>query len=464
MNWRYLFFAPAVIFIIYLIGKFSSGAPLLVITLSAAIAVLLVTFQKPENGLFVIIFSMLLSPEIILSRVSSRAVTVRIDDVMIIAVFVAWVAHQTFTKEKKIFAKTALDTPIFFYFVIVLISTSLGVMRGNVSVIRGFFYVLKYLEYFIIFFLVSNIVSDKKQIQLFLYAGLATAIIVTLNSYVQIAQGVPRTSAPFDVPYGTTGFGEPATLGGYYLVIFSIIAGLISFSSSSNTRFLFLGLLLFMVPPFIRTLSRASYFAMILLYLTTLFFSKQNRTWWLILSLFMIIASPYIFPKLGNEMEKRITQTYSGANAHEEVSIGGKRVKIDLSAMARVWAWKYILEEKLPKHFMLGWGVTGTSFVDAQIPLILGETGMLGLLTFLWIIITMLVQSRKVMVESSDPFFKGLGLGLLAAVIALLTQSITTNTFIIVRIMEPFWFLAAIVLRIGDIEKNGQEGGKLVTA
>ncbi len=54
-----------------------------------------------------------------------------------------------------------------------------------------------------------------------------------------------------------------------------------------------------------------------------------------------------------------------------------------------------------------------------------------------------------------DPLYCGLALGHLGALVGLLVHSIGANTFIIVRIMEPFWFLTALVVMSPGIEKGG---------
>ena len=67
--------------------------------------------------------------------------------------------------------------------------------------------------------------------------------------------------------------------------------------------------------------------------------------------------------------------------------------------------------------------------------------------------------------NTSDPLFSGLSLGYLAGFLAMLVHAIGANTFIIVRIMEPFWFLTAIIIMIPTIEaeelKTKAESGGL---
>jgi hypothetical protein len=57
---------------------------------------------------------------------------------------------------------------------------------------------------------------------------------------------------------------------------------------------------------------------------------------------------------------------------------------------------------------------------------------------------------------SDDNYVKGLTMGVLAGFISLLLHSIGSNTFIIVRIMEPFWFLMGLVVVLYNLEMDEQ--------
>ncbi len=57
---------------------------------------------------------------------------------------------------------------------------------------------------------------------------------------------------------------------------------------------------------------------------------------------------------------------------------------------------------------------------------------------------------------TADSLFSGLSLGYLAGFTAMLAHCIGTNTFIIVRIMEPFWFLTAMIIMIPEIEAEAK--------
>ena len=67
-------------------------------------------------------------------------------------------------------------------------------------------------------------------------------------------------------------------------------------------------------------------------------------------------------------------------------------------------------------------------------------------------LISILISSVRVFRRVEDDFDKGLSLGFLGGTVGIMFHCIGANTFIIVRIMEPFWFLAAIVMMLPYLE------------
>ncbi|MDD2689807.1 MAG: hypothetical protein PHT41_06640, partial [Candidatus Omnitrophica bacterium] len=91
----------------------------------------------------------------------------------------------------------------------------------------------------------------------------------------------------------------------------------------------------------------------------------------------------------------------------------------------------------------------GRYFIDGQIFLTLCEVGLLGLIFFIWVLVRLFREARKVFYTAlvkNDDFAKGLSVGFLSGFVGLLFHSLSANTFIIIRIMEPFWFMAAILI------------------
>jgi O-antigen ligase len=104
---------------------------------------------------------------------------------------------------------------------------------------------------------------------------------------------------------------------------------------------------------------------------------------------------------------------------------------------------------------VLGYGVTGWRFIDAQFPRVLVETGVIGLMAFIFLLYSIFKLAITNLKELKTPYLQGLTMGFLAGYIGLLFHAIGANTFIIVRIMEPFWFMAGIIAVLPQLEKAG---------
>ena len=57
---------------------------------------------------------------------------------------------------------------------------------------------------------------------------------------------------------------------------------------------------------------------------------------------------------------------------------------------------------------------------------------------------------------SQDDLSRGLSLGFLGGFVGLLVLGITANSFIIVRIMEPFWFVAAAISSLPHLREQSE--------
>ena len=448
-----LFIIIAGIFLGKIIAKGEFTIPFVIVF---GLGVGILTFFRPTIGLFVIVFSMLLSPEIAAGVVPGRAITLRLDDFLLILIFFTWFAHiAVFEKKTMSFVSTSINTPVIFYISICLIFTLKGIILGYCNPVKSFFYVLKYIEYFIIFFLTLNIVKTDKAIKYYLFAGLITCIIVTLYAYSLIGK-VERVYAPFDYEGG-----EPASLGGYYLLVYAVLFSFLLHTEQLYLKLIYIGLILFITPPFIKTLSRASYMGFIPMIITMLLLTKKRKLMFGIFILIGIIVFPVIFKGLYIDMINRIKITFTGSSEIPYVpyagtyELGSKKIT-DPSALGRIQSWKRILTEKSIKNplvLLSGYGITGVGFIENQYVLILGEIGLLGLIVFFWIIIRVFKQSLKIYKNTNLLIPQSLSLSLICCLTALLFQSLTTNSFIIVRIMEPFWFLVGIVMVLPQVYK-----------
>jgi hypothetical protein len=416
------------------------------VAIAGGMVLFIVSFASTQFALYILIFSMLLGPEIVIGTTAAsstlgRGVTLRVDDFILVIIGFSWLARMSIYKELGFFLRTPINRPIAVYILICLVSTFLGTLFGRVSLKTGFFFVLKYFEYMVIYFMVVNHLNDKKQIRYFLWALLFTCVAVSLFGIAQIPGG-GRVSAPFEGEVG-----EPNTFGGYLVFMMAVTIGLLLSTNLWRDRLIYGGISAITFIPFLFTQSRASYLAFFPMLMAFVWLSEKRKLIILFL-LFIAALLPLIAPQ---EVKDRVAYTFTQQSQRGQIQVGD--VTLDTSTSARLRSWKNALEDAV-NHPILGFGITGYEFIDAQYPRVLVETGMVGMIAFLILTWAIFKQGITVLAQAGDNLHRGLSMGFLAGFIGLLVHAIGTNTFIIVRIMEPFWFMLGMIVMIPELERR----------
>ena len=410
---------------------------------AVAAALFVLVFIRTDFGLEILLLSMLLSPKVLLggrgALAEQRQLSLRFDDFVILIIAFTWFAKNAVYKELGLISRTPLNRPIAAYMGACALATAWGMGFGHVGPLSGLFYLLKYLEYFFVYYIVVNNVRSRSQAQRLVIIALATAAFVSVIGIAQIPSG-ERVSAPFE---GAS--GEPNTLGGYLVLMMGIVAGLTIESWRARDRLLGIGLILLMLVPFAYTLSRSSYLALVpaTLFLVTMSPKRALLVPTVVLGLLLI---PYVAPRVVRE---RVESTFKIQYGQPTVRIGG--AGFDPSTSERLLSFKEALAAWTTRP-IFGFGVTGFRFMDAQYPRTLVETGVLGFLAFVWMISSALRLAASRYRATRDPFWRGLSLGYLSGFIGLLFHAIGANSFIIIRIMEPFWFFTGLVVLLPELE------------
>src|SRR5205823_8077586 len=231
-------------------------------TMGAVAALLLfaLAFVRTDFGIYVVIFSMLLSPQFGSKGAgvgAGRGVTFRTEDFVLLVIGLSWLAKTAVNKELNLVARTPLNWAILSYVAANLVATMLGYMTGTIGSWSGYFYVLKYVEYFVIYYMAVNNLRDREHAWRLVGAAFVTAGIVSVIALAQVPSGT-RVSAPFEGEVG-----EPNTFGGYLLFMMAIAAGVALETQNLRRRAQSLALLGLMAVPLFFTLSRASYLGLI---------------------------------------------------------------------------------------------------------------------------------------------------------------------------------------------------------
>jgi len=438
-----LLIAPAVFFCLVL-GKVISVNPYAPLIIIACFLLFILAFIHSDWAMGLLIMAMLLSPEIDLGGLSKQQdITIRIEDLMIVVFMLGWLARIAVTKGLTFIRRMPVNRFILFYCIVFILATLKGMVMGNVTPVKGLFFMFKYIEYFIIFYLSSSIIQNEKQIREFLKMFLIVFVIVDIYAFFQIGH-MERISAPFQ--HGS----EPNTLGGYQVFMLGILLGLLTQDNMRQWKWPLMLLAAFTLIPLAYTLSRASYGALVTMYLTLIFFSKFSTKTVLvgILALLLILFLAFKPDFIMERLVSAVTPEYQ-ENVPTVKVLG---LSLGASPSARINDWVYLFHQWTRQPF-LGFGLTGTRFVDGQYIKVIVETGLVGFTAFILLIVTIFRQTLKIYKNTKNGLYKGLAIGFLAGHMGMIVHAISANTFIIIRIMEPYWFLAGMVMVIPYLEK-----------
>jgi hypothetical protein len=178
-----------------------------------------------------------------------------------------------------------------------------------------------------------------------------------------------------------------------------------------------------------------------------LLLARGRRLYLVIAAVIGFYILPTVYYGYFRSARERVEYTFTGSGESQPIELFGRTYTLETSAATRVRQWRRIATEFLPNHPFIGKGVTAVGLVDAQVPRVIGETGLIGFGFWAWLMWGLLVRVRRIYTLSEDPLAQGLAFGFFAAYVGMLVQSMAVNTFIIIRIMEPFWFTAALLMR-----------------
>src|SRR5256712_1408412 len=383
-----------------------------------SVALLLIAFVSTRLSLYLLIFSMLLSPEFVVGDMTGgggaagRGITLRFDDLLLVVIGFVWLAKMAIQKGGTPFLRTPLNGPIMFYIAAAGLATLIGVLGGRVKPMSGFFFWLKYYEYVFLYFMVVSAVTTKEEARGLVLASLVTCFLVSLFAIAQIPGG-ERASAPFE---GET--GEPNTLGGYLVFMLAIVVGLLLTNGAVGTRLPYLLLLATGTVGLMATLSRASFLAVGVVILIVIGVMAPRKPILMTMVLLGILSAPLWAP---HAVKERISYTFTQAEEEGQIRLGALRIDTSTSDRLRSWEQSFELWKKFP---LWGTGVTGGPFLDAMYPRVLAETGLLGLVAFIvlmWSIFRICITSYR---QSTDQLSRGIALGFLLGFLALLVHAV----------------------------------------
>jgi general stress protein CsbA len=445
-------YIPLAILGSFILSYFAIGREMQSIIIGlAAIFLFIICFFSVKISLVLLIFAMLLSPELEVGHTAKREITLRAEDLLLMVMTIGWLFRMAMYKEMSFTRKNVLNWPIVIYCFIALLSTGLGIMRGNVEPASGILFTVKIIEYFFLFVVVINYIKEEQDIDMLITSILVVAAIICVYALIfGVVGGASEMQAPFEGKVA-----ERNTLAGY-LVFAAALGGGILLNSPSKFEKASIGIFIPLVlVVLLFSISRSGWIAAIVATLV-LFLNSRKKGYFLIFIMITVALLPFVFPSVARD---RVDFTFHQISQNDalnpQFAIFG--ITLDTSSSARIYSVLYVFKRFL-EHPFIGFGITGFPFVDGQFTRTLAELGVFGLSTFIWIMIGVHRTIRAVMKIDISPRINGLAIGFYAGFWAMIAHAFSANTFIIVRIAEPFWCLAGImVVSIAKYQEKQQQ-------
>jgi len=181
------------------------------------------------------------------------------------------------------------------------------------------------------------------------------------------------------------------------------------------------------------------------MFLVLILLNKKARISLTILFIIGAILIPVLAP---SQVHKRVQETFVGPKLYQ---VMGSRFAIDESGQARIDSWQ-IGFMRWVKQPIFGYGIPAGATIDNQYTRVLNETGIIGFTVFMWLLVTIFKTVWRARAFSADDdLVQALTTGFLAGFAGLLLLSSAAAVFILIKIMEPFWFFLGIIAVMPDI-------------
>jgi len=370
---------------------------------------------------------------------TQRSIDIRVEDIIIFVGLIAWFFCVLISGKYK-FKLPPLFWPIFSMLAFGFFSILVNILLGKISLEITFFYFLKEIEffllYFIVFYCIASFNSNKQLIKYWLFFSLINFFWLV---YVFIY------NIKWSIWYGPNAFMEPQgpfPSGGYFLLIFIFSFNLLIFYFSKIEISIYKKVFMFIlcIIPILGILSSGSmastlglfssiFISIFLLYKDRLNLIVVFKILILVVAIFSILFSAiYILPvaKKIVSFEKIKWEYMSGSS--------GSRGENFINNLI------IVLEH--PQKLIIGIGIFGEA--HCQYMRVLLERGVIGLLLFFWLMWSILKISYEGFNERNNNFNKGLFGGLFTATIVMLIMAIPNDVFMVVKVAEVYWFFVAM--------------------
>ncbi len=408
------------------------------------------TFFKPRFGLVVMLLFIMISTDMPIGRNATvgRSITIRVEDIILLLVSAGWLLNKARTHTLSLVKRCPLYLPVFAMALVIVIATLVGYLQGTVPAMKGFFFAMKRLEYFWIFFMTFNILETDKEAQvstqiLFVVSGIIA--IFGIGQYYLF----PVSALTGGGATALTGFGRANTFGDFLLILIGLASGFLICLRSARWTPVFNGLLALFLFALLMTKSRGAYVSVPPLILVISAVSRSRKFLYLLASFVVLIVCYFLVASIlsgdalmllkmhNNDISEQFTQI---------ADVATEGAQVDPSLRSRVDSWRGSIDDILKYPFFgQGCGSKNLGYSDNQYFTEVLDTGVIGLSTFLYMNFMIFVFMWRYYLIATDLYPRAMTLGFMGGHAGMMVHGVTMSNFYTIFNMEVFWFVVALI-------------------
>jgi len=389
-------------------------------------------WKRPVSLLYLYPWAIVFSPEIPIVDLGARPVTVRVPDLLLVLQVVFFLRQLIFDRS-QLTTKLPLKRPILVYAFLITLSTLLSFITGHASPVLAGFYLIKSIQYYVMFFsLVWYLDLTKPDLHRLLWNQALVLLALIGHVIIQNAGGIWRVTFPFD---------EGPNPLGITTVIWISLGGALFFSLRDRGK-LYMGILLaclFWI--LILTLSRGAWVSLIVAFGLFILIRKKAH----LLFAIPVVLSVFYFGDLF--FPEKVMKRAESLNS----LFTSKKEDKDIAWEERKYATRMIMGDYVPDDPFWGKGAATISlgWIDNEYVRHLASYGFFGLAALIFLLASLLYEMYAQRFRTTG-LARDMAEGMFIATIALAVHCYTAEDFAVIRVMEPFWYLMALVYFAGS--------------
>ncbi|MBZ5630068.1 MAG: O-antigen ligase family protein [Acidobacteriia bacterium] len=426
------------------------GAMPLFLYLAAIAAFLASVFWRPEIGIYFIV------PFFPLQEIRYRIIQYPLGNKLIDIILLGVILGILFRKDFRFLSRNPLNKPLFILCIFLYVSLWQGWMflGGDMPLSPEdprFSAWKNYMVMPLAFILVVSVIKDVKQMKILIVLMCLSALVADRSINTNIG-GHDLSHFTYTMReggvFGYAGANGAGTFAGQFALV---LLGLCAYEKRKVVRLAALALAGFTTYCLMLTFSRGAY-AGFLVGVTFLALLKERKI--LVLLIPFLLTWQAIVPA---SVHERVTTTYNESSS-----------ELEPSAADRVTLWEDAAD--LVTHYpLLGTGFNTYGYMHRVSEYrdthnyflkVLVETGIAGLLLFLWVVFGMWAVTYRLFRTGSDPFLKSLGLGLVTALACCLINNLFGDRWTYIEEAGFLWVLLGCVVRGLMLTKQASEQEK----